>query len=147
MKFLLEKLGQVWGKLADLVGKLPAKRVDMGIALLVTVAATGVYVLETITVSRNVTTTRSRGIVAPIAFLDNIEVRSLDARFNTRGTRAVDDRIVIVGLDEKTLQKTGSFPIPRNYYAKVSAASEGMVIEVAQPHATAAARPAGSSGQ
>ena len=118
MKPLLGKLGQGWGKIADWVGKLPAKRVDMGIAVLVTLAAVGVYVLETITVSQNVTEYKSKGVLALVSFVDNIEVRSLDARFNTRGVRPVDDRIVIVGLDEKTLQKTGSFPIPRNYYAK-----------------------------
>src|SRR5262249_31446373 len=52
-------------------------------------------------------------------FIQNIENRSLDARFNMRGVRQHDDNIVIVGLDEKTLQKVGAFPIPRNAYAKM----------------------------
>jgi adenylate cyclase len=36
-----------------------------------------------------------------------------------RGKRPVDDRIAIVGIDEKTLQKVGAWPIPRNAYAKL----------------------------
>ncbi len=54
---------------------------------------------------------------AGFVFLQNIEQRSLDLRFGMRGERPHDDRIVIVGIDEKTLQKIGSFPLPRNSYA------------------------------
>ena len=53
---------------------------------------------------------------AGIVFLQNIEQRSLDLRFGMRGQRAHDDRIVIVDIDEKTLQKIGSFPFPRKSY-------------------------------
>lgn len=108
MKSVLKKIGEFWGKIADYVGKVPAKRVDMAIAVVVTLAAISVYVLVTITVSRN----------AVLRFFDTIEIRSLDARFVTRGPRPIDDRIVIVGLDEKTLQNVGSFPIARSYYAQ-----------------------------
>ncbi|HTX14975.1 MAG TPA: CHASE2 domain-containing protein, partial [Candidatus Baltobacteraceae bacterium] len=54
---------------------------------------------------------------AGFVFLQNIEQRSLDLRFGMRGERPHDSRIVIVGIDEKTLQKIGSFPLPRNSYA------------------------------
>jgi len=54
---------------------------------------------------------------AGFLFLQNIEQRSLDLRFGMRGERPHDPRIVIVGIDEKTLQKIGSFPLPRNSYA------------------------------
>lgn len=109
MNQVLKKLGEIWNKISDLATKEGAtKRIDMGIALLVTLAALGVYVLVTITVSAN----------SALRFLDTIEVRSLDARFRARGPRPIDDRIAIVGLDEKTLQKVGSFPIARNYYAQ-----------------------------
>ena len=108
MRMVLKKLGEWWSKIADLVGSVNPKRVDFGIAALVTALGLIVYVLVTITVSPN-----------PILrFFDTIEVRSLDARFNWRGQRPIDDRIVIVGLDEKTLQSVGSFPIARNYYGK-----------------------------
>ena len=33
--------------------------------------------------------------------------------------RPHDDRIVIVGIDERTLQKLGSFPLPRKSYAQL----------------------------
>jgi adenylate cyclase len=53
------------------------------------------------------------------AFVQNIELRSLDARFNLRGKRAPDPRIVIVDIDEKTLQREGAFPISRSAYARL----------------------------
>jgi adenylate cyclase len=56
---------------------------------------------------------------AGFVFFQNIEQRSLDLRFGMRGQRAHDDRIVIVDIDEKTLQKIGSFPFPRKSYAKL----------------------------
>ncbi|MGH9640939.1 MAG: CHASE2 domain-containing protein, partial [Terriglobales bacterium] len=54
---------------------------------------------------------------AGFVFLQDIEQRSLDLRFAMRGKREVDPRIVIVVIDEKTLQKVGSFPLPRSTYA------------------------------
>src|ERR1700723_2423366 len=54
---------------------------------------------------------------AGFAFLQSIEQSSLDLRFEMRGARPHDDRIVIVGIDEQTLQKIDSFPLPRKNYA------------------------------
>src|SRR5277367_3154073 len=54
---------------------------------------------------------------AGFAFLQSIEQSSLDLRFEMRGTRPHDDRIVIVGIDEQTLQEIGAFPIARKSYA------------------------------
>jgi len=54
---------------------------------------------------------------AGIAFLQSVEQSSLDMRFGMRGARPHDDRIVIVGIDERTLQEVGSFPLPRTTYA------------------------------
>jgi adenylate cyclase len=54
---------------------------------------------------------------AGFLFLQDIEQRTLDLRFATRGRRAVDPRIVIVGIDDKTLQTIGSYPLPRSQYA------------------------------
>ena len=108
MRMVLKKLGEVWGKFSDLVGSVDPKRIDFGIALLITMAAVALYAWV-------VTGLQERAV---LTFLENIEVRSLDARFRARGVRPIDDRIVIVGLDEKTLQRVGSFPIARNYYAQ-----------------------------
>ena len=52
-------------------------------------------------------------------FIQDIEQRTLDARFALRGKRAVDPRIVIVGIDDKTLQTIGSYPLPRSNYAQL----------------------------
>jgi adenylate cyclase len=54
---------------------------------------------------------------AGFLFLQDIEQRTLDLRFGLRGKRASDPRIVIVGIDDKTLQTIGSFPLPRTDYA------------------------------
>src|ERR1039457_4326270 len=54
---------------------------------------------------------------AGFLFLQDIEQRTLDLRFALRGKRAADPRIVIVGIDDKTLQTIGSFPLPRSNYA------------------------------
>jgi len=54
---------------------------------------------------------------AGFLFLQDIEQRTLDLRFAMRGKRAVDPRIVIVGIDDKTLQMVGSYPLPRSQYA------------------------------
>ena len=54
---------------------------------------------------------------AGFLFLQDIEQRTLDARFAIRGRRVADPRIVIVGIDDKTLQTIGSYPLPRSNYA------------------------------
>src|SRR5574340_549351 len=109
MSEVLKKLKEYQEHLAELLGKVPAKRVDMAIAGAVTVAALALYVAVVITESS-----------APVfSFVQNIEQRSLDARFRMRGKRPVDPRIVIIGIDEKTLQKVGAWPIPRDAYAKL----------------------------
>ena len=54
---------------------------------------------------------------AGFLFLQNIEQRTLDLRFALRGPRPPDPRIVIVGIDEKTLQKLGAYPLPRGSYS------------------------------
>jgi len=56
---------------------------------------------------------------AGFLFLQDIEQRTLDLRFGIRGKREVDPRIVIVGIDDKTLQTIGSYPLPRSNYARL----------------------------
>jgi len=84
------------------------KRWDIAISLLVTTLGLATFFLG-----------QSRGRAAALSFLHNVELRSLDARFLLRGERPHDPRIVIVDLDEKTLERVGAFPIGRQVYAKV----------------------------
>lgn len=84
-----------------------ARHADFAIALLIT--ALGLFVFAYTGIGSD-----DR---AGFQFVRNIEQRSLDMRFALRGARAHDDRIVIVGIDENTLQHVGSFPLPRNSYA------------------------------
>src|ERR1700728_5249635 len=81
-------------------------KIDLALAIVVTVA--GVWLFAYFGYGAD---TR-----AGIAFLQSIEQSSLDLRFGMRGQRPHDDRIVIVGIDERTLQEVGSFPLPRTAY-------------------------------
>src|SRR5512147_2515141 len=85
--------------LADKLGRLPTKQVDIALAVLVTFASLVVYSFTGI----------GSNTRAFFSFLNNIEQRTLDSRFRMRGSRPVDDRVVIVGIDEKTLQKVGAW--------------------------------------
>ena len=89
------------------LGRVSAQQVDLAIALVVTSAGLLLFAFAGIGGSSR----------AGFRFLQNIEQRSLDLRFELRGQRQRDDRIVIVGIDEKTQQSIGSFPFPRNRYA------------------------------
>ncbi len=96
-----------FGRAFGAVGKLPPRRVELVIAVLVTLVAIGVYAFVGI----------PSDVRPAFSFLQNVEHRALDARFRVRGVREIDPRIVIVGIDEKTLQKVGAWPVPRNAYA------------------------------
>jgi len=95
--------------LTQLLERLPARQVDLAIALLVTLAGLAIYAFVEAGGSRR----------AGFSFIQNVELRSLDARFKMRGPRPVDSRVAIVGIDEKTLQRVGSYPIARSAYARM----------------------------
>jgi adenylate cyclase len=97
-----------WSRWRDWSKNFALDHVDLGLALLITLVALVLFRFSGI---------GERDSRAGFAFLQNIEQSSLDLRFETRGKRPHDDRIVIVGIDEKTLQKIGSFPLPRKSYA------------------------------
>jgi adenylate cyclase len=82
-------------------------KADLALALIVTLAGLGLLVFTEFRADNR----------AGFAFLQNIEESSLDMRFGMRGARPHDGRIAIVGIDERTLQKIGSFPFPRDSYA------------------------------
>lgn len=52
-------------------------------------------------------------------FLDTVENKILDFRFLTRGTLPPGDEIIIIAIDEKTLDKLGRWPFPRRYFVDV----------------------------
>lgn len=87
--------------------KFSRSRIDLGLALLVTLAGLALFVFSGLREDNR----------AGFVFLQNIEQSSLDLRFELRGKRPPDTRIVIVGIDENTLQKINSFPLPRKDYA------------------------------
>jgi len=89
-----------------LLGRWFSRRAHVAIALLATLAGLLLFTYSGISENRE----------AALVFLQDIERRSLDLRFGLRGPRPADPRIVIVGLDEKTLDEVGEFPLPRNSY-------------------------------
>jgi adenylate cyclase len=91
------------------LGRVSARQIDLALAVLVTFAGLVLFAYSGIGGNRR----------AGFLFLQNIELRALDLRFALRGTRPHDDRIVIVGIDERTLQQLGSFPLPRRSYARL----------------------------
>ena len=93
--------------MAERAGQFALRHIDWVLAVLITVTSLILFVLSGWSESHD----------AGFAFLRSIEDRSLDLRFALRGARPHDDRIVIVGIDEKTLQSIGSFPLPRKEYA------------------------------
>lgn len=50
--------------------------------------------------------------------VDQYEARTLDARFTFRGPRPVDPRIVIVAMDQNTINRLG-YPFPRYWHARM----------------------------
>ena len=85
------------------LGEFSRSRIDLGLALLVTLAGLTLFVFSGLSADNR----------AGFVFLQNIEQSSLDLRFELRGKRPPDNRIVIVGIDEITVQKINSFPLPR----------------------------------
>jgi adenylate cyclase len=105
----MDQLKKLASKIESIAQRLPAKKIDIALAVVVTIA--GLLLYSFVEIGGNTK--------AGFSFINNIELRSLDARFRLRGPRPHDDRIVIVGIDENTLQKVGAWPIPRNAYAKM----------------------------
>ncbi len=89
------------------LSRVSTRQIDMALALLVTAAGLLLFAFAGIGGNRG----------AGFLFLQNVEQSLLDTRFELRGARKPDERIVIVGIDEKTLQHEGSFPLPRHSYA------------------------------
>jgi adenylate cyclase len=100
-------LAERWSRLSAWLGALSFGRTDLWLGVVVTLLGLALFRFSGIGGNSH----------AGFVFLQNIEQRSLDLRFGMRGQRAHDDRVVIVGIDEKTLQKIGSFPFPRDSYA------------------------------
>jgi len=52
------------------------------------------------------------------SFLEIVELKTLDLRFKSRGTRTASDAIVLAVIDEKSLDKEGRWPWPRSKIAR-----------------------------
>jgi adenylate cyclase len=56
--------------------------------------------------------------MAPAAgTLDNVEALALDLRFRLRGPMAPGDSVIVVRIDERSIQKLGRWPLSRQLYA------------------------------
>ncbi|HXE74305.1 MAG TPA: adenylate/guanylate cyclase domain-containing protein [Candidatus Xenobia bacterium] len=54
-------------------------------------------------------------------FIESLELKTYDARFRARGQTAPAPEIIIAGIDQPTLARLGSWPIPRSHYARLLA--------------------------
>jgi serine phosphatase RsbU (regulator of sigma subunit)/CHASE2 domain-containing sensor protein len=64
-----------------------------------------------------------------LGFLEGINNYAYDLSFRIRGEREHSDEIVVVGIDEKTLERAGRWPISRAYYGKLlDAAAQSRVV-------------------
>jgi adenylate cyclase len=59
-----------------------------------------------------------RDIFKALRIFKAIEQKSLDVRFQLRGKRDPGDEIVIVAIDENSIEKLGRYPWPRRYIAQ-----------------------------
>ncbi|KHE92681.1 MAG: adenylate/guanylate cyclase domain-containing protein [Candidatus Scalindua rubra] len=59
-----------------------------------------------------------RDMFKALRILRAIEQKSMDVRFQIRGKRDPGDEIIIVAIDEKSIQKLGRYPWPRRYVAQ-----------------------------
>ena len=55
--------------------------------------------------------------LAPLQFLNELELRTLDMRFRLRGTRSPSPSVVIVAIDQKSQDVLGRWPFPRSNFA------------------------------
>ena len=53
-----------------------------------------------------------------LRFLVNIELKTLDVRFQMRGQRDPGPAVVIVAIDQKSQDVLGRWPFPRSYFAQ-----------------------------
>lgn len=58
------------------------------------------------------------GIADTMGFFLGMDFYTYDLFFRLRGTQTPPDRLMIVAVDEKSLEKLGQWPIPRKHYAE-----------------------------
>jgi adenylate cyclase len=90
------------------LGSLKSHRYSLVISALVTVLGLAIFVAIN----------WLGGLRSAFVFLDNVEARSLDARFQFRGPVKPDPQIAIVAIDQKTIDRLG-WPFPRSNYGRM----------------------------
>ena len=54
-----------------------------------------------------------------VGFIDSVESKILDFRFLIRGKEDPGEQVIIIAIDEKTLDELGRWPFPRSYFVDV----------------------------
>ncbi|OFW09576.1 MAG: hypothetical protein A3G20_00410 [Acidobacteria bacterium RIFCSPLOWO2_12_FULL_59_11] len=93
----------------ELAGSLRPHRYSLGISLTVTLLGLVVFI------SVNWMQGLGRSL---FIFVDNVEARSLDARFQFRGPVQPTSEVVVVAIDQKTIDRLG-WPFARSNYARM----------------------------
>ncbi|MBW4692017.1 MAG: diguanylate cyclase [Lyngbya sp. HA4199-MV5] len=72
------------------------------------------------------------GALHQLGFFQSIEQIAYNTLFRLRGAIPWDERVVLVGVDDKTLQQLGQYPLPRRHYAtllqKLTQAEPNVVV-------------------
>lgn len=97
------------GWLRKLRDDLRAHKYSFLISLSVTLAGAGAYTAAYLGEYR----------WAPLRFIRNVELKSYDARFQIRGVAKPSPAIVIVAIDQKTLDDLGAYPFSRTHYVRM----------------------------
>jgi len=59
------------------------------------------------------------GLLLATGWLKNVELITVDARFDVRGAQPPPDDVVVVGIDDRTFDDAPSWPFPRSMHADV----------------------------
>jgi hypothetical protein len=96
-----------WLEKARAAGR--AHKYSFLISVLVTALGLGLYIHSYVAESQS-----------PLAlFVRSIEAKTYDMRFRVRGRTDPAPEIVIVAIDQATLERLGSWPFPRIHYARM----------------------------
>ena len=93
---------------------LRARRYSFAISMTVTLVGLLIFVA----MAGRSSSSEKNFLDSALVFLDNVEARSLDARFTIRGPVPPTPEVVIVAIDQKTIDTLG-WPFPRSNYGRM----------------------------
>ncbi len=98
---------------------LSSRRYELlALAIAIVCAALHIYVDSRPTIGLTLGPAQTSAMAAWVRGIQQLEGRAMDLKFRFRGERAPHPDIVVVAIDEKSAQKHGLWPWPRDVFAK-----------------------------